>query len=139
MMKEVMAIVRFNMMNITKRALADAGFYSLTTIKVMGRGKGSVDYFLMQGAGNGYEEAISQLSPSPKLVPKRLILLVVPDDKVKNVVNTVIEVNQTGKRGDGKIFVMPVKEAFRVSTGETGDAAIDNIIVKTRVKQGDPK
>jgi nitrogen regulatory protein PII 2 len=134
MMKEIMAIIRFNMMNITKRALSDAGVYSLTTLKVMGRGKGNVDYSLMHGVEEGHEEAISQLSPSPKLIPKRLITLVVPDDQVKKVINTLIEVNRTGKKGDGKIFILPVNDAVRVRTGETGDAAIDNLTVANPLK-----
>jgi nitrogen regulatory protein PII 2 len=133
-MKEVMAIIRFNMMNVTKRALADAGFYSLTTLKVMGRGKGNVDFFLLQGAEAGQEEAISQLSSAPKLIPKRLITLVVPDDQVKTVVKAISEVNHTGKKGDGKIFVLPIDEAVRVRTGETGEKAIDNVLKANPVK-----
>ena len=117
MMKEVKALVRFNMMNITKRALSDAGFYSLTTLKVMGRGKGNVDYFLLDGAEEGHEEAVSQLSPSPKLIPKRLIMVVTPDNLVDKLVKTIIEVNQTGKRGDGKIFITPVVETYTISNG----------------------
>ena len=133
-MKEVMAIIRFNMMNVTKRALSDAGFYSLTTLKVMGRGKGNVDYFILKGAEGGQEEAVSQLSSSPKLVPKRLITLVVPDDQAKNVVKAILEVNQTGKKGDGKIFILPVADAVRVRTGETGEKAIDNVVEAAGVK-----
>jgi nitrogen regulatory protein PII 2 len=133
-MKEVMAIIRFNMMNITKRALSDAGFYSLTTLKVMGRGKGNVDFFLLEGAEEGHEEAISQLGPSPKLIPKRLITVVVPDDQAGKVVQAIMEVNQSNKKGDGKIFVMPVSEAFRIHTGETGDKAIDNTTTGSAVK-----
>jgi len=133
-MKEVMAIVRFNMMNVTKRALADAGFYSLTTLKVTGRGKGNVDFFLLQGAETGHEEAVAQLSSAPKLIPKRLITLVVQDDQVKNAVKIITEVNQTGQKGDGKIFVLPITDAVRVHTGETGDKAIDNVLKGVPVK-----
>jgi nitrogen regulatory protein PII 2 len=133
-MKEVMAIVRFNMMNITKRALADAGFYSLTTLKVTGRGKGNVDFFLLQGAETGHEEAVAQLSSAPKLIPKRLITLVVRDDQVKNAVKVITEVNQTGQKGDGKIFVLPITDAVRVHTGETGEKAIDNVLKGVPVK-----
>jgi nitrogen regulatory protein PII 2 len=133
-MKEVMAIVRFNMMNVTKRALADAGFYSLTTLKVTGRGKGNVDFFLLQGAETGHEEAVAQLSSAPKLIPKRLITLVVQDDDVKNAVKVITEVNQTGQKGDGKIFVLPITDAVRVHTGETGDKAIDNVLKGVPVK-----
>jgi nitrogen regulatory protein PII 2 len=133
-MKEVMAMIRLNMMNITKRALSDAGFFSLTTLKVTGRGKGSVDYFLLDGAEEGHEEAVSQLSPSPKLIPKRLIIIVTPDNLVDHVVKAIMDVNQTSKKGDGKIFVMPVLDAFRIHTGETGENAIDNVTGAAPVK-----
>lgn len=133
-MKEVMAIVRFNMMNVTKRALSDGGFYSLTTLKVLGRGKGNTDYFILKGVAEGHEEAVAQLSPSPKLIPKRLVTLIVPDDQVQSVVKAIIEVNQTGQKGDGKIFILPVLDAVRVRTGETGEQAIDNVETVTTVK-----
>lgn len=124
-MKEVLAVIRMNKMNETKRALADAGVASMTARKVIGRGVGKVDYLLLKGAEEGYEEAINQLSPGPKLIPKRMLTMVVPDSKVETVVKTVIEVNQTGAPGDGKIFVMPVSDAVRVRTGEVGDEALD--------------
>lgn len=124
-MKEVLAVIRMNKMNETKRALADAGIASLTARKVIGRGQGKVDYLLLKGAEEGYEEAINQLSPGPKLIPKRMLTMVVPDSKVDLTVKTVIEVNQTGAPGDGKIFVMPVSDAVRVRTGEIGDDALD--------------
>lgn len=123
-MKEVLAVIRMNKMNETKRALADAGISSLTARKVIGRGKGKVDYLLLQGAQEGYDEAINQLGPGPKLIPKRMLTIVVPDDKADLVVRTIIRVNKTGSPGDGKIFVAPVTDAVRVRTGETGDVAI---------------
>jgi nitrogen regulatory protein PII 2 len=124
-MKEIMAIIRMNKMNDTKRALTDAGVSSLTARKVMGRGKGKVDFFLLQGAQQGAEEAISQLGEGPKFIPKRLLTVVVPDDKAALVVRTISEVNRTGNPGDGKIFVLPIVDAVRVRTGEAGDVAVD--------------
>ncbi len=125
-MKEVMAVIRMNMMNKTKKALADAGISSFTaTGRVMGRGKGNVDFKLLEGAKNGYEEAISQLSKDPRLIPKRLLWIVVPDPLVQKTVATIIEINQTGQPGDGKIFVMPITDAYRVRTGESGDTVLD--------------
>lgn len=124
-MKEVMAIIRMNKMNVTKRSLSDAGIYSMTARKVIGRGKGKVDYLLLKGAQEGYEEAINQLSPGPKLIPKRMITVVVPDNKVELAVKTIIDINKTGSPGDGKIFVLPTSDAVRVRTSETGDAALD--------------
>lgn len=123
-MKEILAIIRMNRMNETKRALSDEGISSLTARKVIGRGKGKVDYLLLQGAQEGHDEAINQLGPGPKLIPKRMLTIVVPKDKVDLVARTIIRVNKTGSPGDGKIFVGPVTDAIRVRTGETGDAAI---------------
>mgnify|MGYP000421320224 FL=1 len=125
-MKEVMAVIRMNMMNKTKKALAEAGISSFTaTGRVMGRGKGNVDYTLLDGAKEGYEEAIAQLGKGPRLVPKRLLWIIVPDELVQKTVDTIIEVNQTGQPGDGKIFVMPTLDAIRIRTGESGDTVLD--------------
>ena len=124
-MKEVMAIVRMNMMNQTKRALSEAGISSMTARDVLGRGKGLVDYSLLEGAEKGYEEAISQLGQSGRLIPKRLLFVIVPDNLVETTVKTIISVNRAGKSGDGKIFVMPIHESFSVRTGEGGDLVLD--------------
>ena len=124
-MKEVMAIIRMDKMNVTKRSLSEAGIHSMTARKVIGRGKGKVDYLLLKGAQEGYEEAINQLSPGPKMLPKRAVTIVVPDSKVELTVKTIIDVNQTGSPGDGKIFVLPIMDAVRVRTAESGDVALD--------------
>lgn len=112
-------------MNQTKQALADAGFPALNATKVLGRGKGQVDFRLLRGAEAGAEEAIAQLGGGPKLIPKRMINLVVADEEVPLVVQTLLETNSTGQAGDGKIFVLPISDAVRVRTGETGLDAID--------------
>lgn len=124
-MKEVMAIIRMNRMNETREALAGIGMGSFTARKVQGRGKGMVDFSILRGAQDGIEEAISQLGQGQRLIPKRLLTLIVPDKKVDLVVKTIISVNQTGKAGDGKIFIMPVTESIRVRTGETGENTLD--------------
>ncbi|HPM34970.1 MAG TPA: P-II family nitrogen regulator [Spirochaetota bacterium] len=124
-MKEVMAIVRMNKINQTKRALSEAGISSMHAKDCLGRGKGLVDFNVLHGAEQGYEEAISQLGSTQRLIPKRMISVVVPNKLVKKVVETVISVNQTGKSGDGKIFVMPVIDSIRIRTGESGDETLD--------------
>jgi nitrogen regulatory protein PII 2 len=124
-MKEVMAIVRINMMNKTKKALAAAGISSITARDALGRGKGLVDLTLLEGAERGYEEAVAQLGQSQRLVPKRIFFTVVPDRLVPKTVQAIIEVNRTGKSGDGKIFIMPLGDAVRVRTGESGDQVLD--------------
>ncbi|MEJ2071690.1 MAG: P-II family nitrogen regulator [Syntrophobacterales bacterium] len=124
-MKEIMAIVRINMMNKTKRALAEAGISSITARDALGRGKGLVDMTLLEGAEKGYEEAVAQLGQSQRLIPKRIFYVVVPDKLVQKTVKTIIRVNRTGKSGDGKIFIMPVADSVRVRTGESGDPILD--------------
>jgi nitrogen regulatory protein PII 2 len=49
----------------------------------------------------------------------------VPDSKVKDAVEAIIEANRTGHHGDGKIFICPVEEAIRIRTGETGSATLE--------------
>lgn len=119
-MKEIMAIIRQNKMNTTKEALAEVGITSFTaTGRVLGRGKGLVDYRILHGAEEGHVEAIDQLGEGPRLVPKRLITVVVSDDWKDKTVQTIIEANRSGNAGDGKIFVLPINDAIRVRTGET--------------------
>lgn len=125
-MKEVMAVIRMNMISKTKIALANAGISSITARDCLGRGKGLVDLSLLKGAEKGYEEAISQLGQSQRLIPKRILFIVVPDKMVEKTVKTIIKVNQTGKSGDGKIFVVPVLDSVRVRTGEKGNITIDD-------------
>jgi nitrogen regulatory protein PII 2 len=126
-MKEIMAIIRMNMVNQTKRALTEAGISSITAREALGRGKGLVDIKLLKGAEQGYEEAISQLGQSQRLIPKRLLFIVVKEKYVEKTVKTIIKVNQTGKSGDGKIFVMPVSDSISVRTGESGDTTLDDL------------
>ena len=126
-MKEIMAIVRINMMNQTKKALADAGISSITARDGLGRGKGLVDLTLLEGAEKGYEEAVAQLGQSQRLIPKRVFFVVVPDKLVSKTVQAIMKVNHTGKSGDGKVFVMPVADSIRVRTGESGDLVLDEV------------
>jgi nitrogen regulatory protein PII 2 len=114
-----------NMMNKTKKALTDVGISSMTAKDCLGRGKGLVDFKVLAGAEKGYEEAVSQLGQSQRLIPKRLLAVVVPDKLVSKTVKAIMRVNQTGKSGDGKIFVMPVQNSVSVRTGEAGDATLD--------------
>jgi nitrogen regulatory protein PII 2 len=124
-MKEVTAIVRINMMNKTKRALAEAGIWSMTAGPALGRGKGIVDMELLRGVEKGYEEAIAQLGQSGRLIPKRMLFLVLPNSLVEKAVKMIMKVNRTGKSGDGRIYVTPVSETISVRTGEGGDSVLD--------------
>ena len=123
-MKEVIAVVRMNMMNQTKSALSEAGIDAFFAHEAQGRGKGVVNVAVLEGAASGYEEAAAVLGEKGKLYPKRMLTVVVTDDLVEDVVEAITAVNQTGKPGDGKIFVLPLSDAVRVRTGEKGDKSI---------------
>ncbi len=123
-MKEIIAIVRMNMMNQTKKALTEAGVDAFFAHEANGRGKGFINPQVLAGAEDGYEEAASLLGEKGKLYPKRLVTIVVEDDFVDTVVASIISVNKTGKPGDGKIFILPLGDAVRVRTGESGMKSI---------------
>ena len=124
-MKEVTAIIRMQKINATKQACVAAGLSSFTARKVQGRGRGDVDFRVLQAAQAGKEEAIAQLGEGPLLTPERVLTFVVSDEQVETLVNTIISVNKTGNHGDGKIFVKNITDAVRVRTGERGLAALD--------------
>ena len=129
-MKEVLAVIRMNKINPTKQALVDAGFPAFTAAKVMGRGSRPVDFELRKALTDDSApapEALASLAQGPRLIAKRMLSMVVPDEAVASVVKTLIAANQTGNPGDGKIFVLPVDDVARVRTGETGAKAIDEM------------
>jgi nitrogen regulatory protein PII 2 len=131
-MKEVMAIIRMNQIAKTKQALVDAGFPSMTAAVVSGRGRQTVDFELCQVINEHPEDSADMLpllTQGPHLIAKRLISLVVPDERVKEAVDTLIAANQTGNPGDGKIFVMPIYDSVRVSNGESGAMSIADMIL----------
>jgi nitrogen regulatory protein PII 2 len=123
--KEVMAIVRMNMMNKTKNALLKAGISSLNANECLGRGKGLVNLPVLNGAEKRYEEMMNELGNAGRLVPKRILRVVVPNKLVKTVVDAIISVNKTGRSGDGKIFVLPIAEAWQVRTSLSGEEILD--------------
>jgi len=126
-MKMILAIIRIAKMNETKQALSDAGLPSFTAMGVLGRGYG-------RGFGPTYQEVMSnpanqemlkQIGTEPRLKSKRMITLVVPDEKKDLAVQTIIKTNQTGNSGDGKIIVVEALDSIRVRTGEKGDITLD--------------
>lgn len=127
-MKEIMAIIRMNMVNRTKEAIAKEGYPGITCRKVFGRGKKKLEDTLTEEILQGEVEVChilgETLSENHRLLPKRLITLMVKDADVSRIVETIIDVNQTGNFGDGKIFVLPLDEVIRIRTGELGEEAI---------------
>lgn len=126
-MKEIIAIIRMNKVNVTKKALADIGTCGLHAMKVKGRGKVHVDLSILDEMGATEEIAgivTESLSKGSRLIPKRMLTILVQDNEIDKVVDTIISVNKEGNKGDGKIFVCPVPDAVRVRTGERGEATI---------------
>jgi nitrogen regulatory protein PII 2 len=137
-MKEMTVIIRRDKLPETKRVLEGLGYPSLTIQSVDGRGKqkGSMCDYADEEMPESFCPAV-KLTPTPSAyaiehtlpkgalyVPKRMLTIVVPDYVVKKIVNSIVKVNQTGKRGDGKIFVSQIVGALRIRTGETGGEAI---------------
>jgi nitrogen regulatory protein PII 2 len=117
-MKEIMAIIRGQKVNATKDALAEAGFPGFFGSKVLGRGQKHIGELQAAGllsseelprdvVGESFTEAI-------RLISKRLITLIVNDGDAARAIEIIIGVNQSGKPGDGKIFVLPIDESYRV-------------------------
>lgn len=119
-MKEIVAFIRINKTQRTRDALAEKGYYSLTVNNALGRGRQKGLHYEIKGEPVKEYEDTARLS----YIPKRMLTLVVTDDQVGEVVDTIIEVNRTGNIGDGKIFVCPIEEAVRVRTNERGERAI---------------
>jgi len=135
-MKEIIAVVRMNKVSATKKALVKVGAAGFTASKVRGRGKLVVDRsiiaerkkaLLALAQKNDYntKKMITEFLNGTRLFPRRLFNVFAHDDDVPKIVAAIIEANQTEyKVGDGKIFVLPVLDAVRVRTKETGEAAI---------------
>lgn len=137
-MKEITAIIRRDKVPETKTALSELGFPSMTLQSCEGRGKqkGAMCAEMDSEMPDVFCTAV-KLKPTPStyalehtlpkvamFVPKKMITMVVPDDKVDIIVQTIIKVNQSNQRGDGKIFVSPIESALRVRTGDRDCDAI---------------
>lgn len=113
-MHKVEAIIRPEKLDDVKNALAAAGFVGLNIVHVTGRGVQRGVVHVGRG-GETYEV---------DLLPKVKIEVVVKEADTEKVLQIISETARTGHIGDGKIFVMPVLDAFRVRTGERGEAAL---------------
>ena len=124
-MKEVIAIIRRHKLQETKAGLLGIGIPALTMISVEGRGKQKG----LPGWNYELDPTLTEVEEkntgvNMRFIPKRMVYIVVEDEDVPKVVETIIRTNQSGHIGDGKIFVCPVEDAIRVRTGEIGEQAI---------------
>jgi nitrogen regulatory protein P-II 1 len=112
-MKKIEAIIRPENLESVRVSLEEKGIVSMTVLEVQGRGR-QKGVCLQWRAGEYCVE----------FLPKLRLDMVVSDDKLETAIEAITAVAKTGKNGDGKIFVYPVEEVVRVSTGERGKEAI---------------
>lgn len=112
-MQKIEAIIRPEKFDIIKDALTEMGYSGMSVIEMKGHGN-----------QKGVSEVWRGKRYRVDLLPKIKLEIVVNDDVVDDVVQTIIRESQTGSVGDGKIFVTAVTNAFRIRTGEEGEIAI---------------
>ena len=112
-MKQVTTIIKPFKLDEVREALAEVGVNGLTVTEVKGFGRQKGHTELYRGA----EYVVDFL-------PKIRVEMVIPDAMVDDVIEAIVKAARTGKIGDGKIFVMPVEQAIRIRTSESGDAAL---------------
>ena len=112
-MKKIEAIIRPEKFDIIKDALTEQGYGGMSVAEMKGHGN-----------QKGVSEVWRGKRYRVDLLPKIKIELVVSDESVDKVVQTIIDESQTGSIGDGKIFVLDLVECVRIRTGERGQKAI---------------
>ena len=112
-MKKIEAIIKPFKLDEVREALSELGIMGLTATEVKGFGRQKGHTELYRGA-----EYVVDFLPKVKLD------VVVTDDMVDKVIDSITKTAHTGKIGDGKIFVMNVEDAVRIRTGEKGNTAI---------------
>lgn len=112
-MKLVTAIIKPFKLDDVKTALEDRGIHGLTVSEVSGFGR-----------QKGHTEVYRGAEYTVDLVPKVRIEIVVEDDAASGIVDAIVASAQTGKIGDGKVWVTPVESIVRVRTGERGADAL---------------
>ncbi len=112
-MKKIEAIIKPFKLDEVKENLNEIGIQGITVTEVKGFGRQKGHTELYRGA----EYVVDFL-------PKIKMEIVVKDDMVQKVVETIVDTAKTGRIGDGKIFVLPMDEVIRIRTGEKGEEAI---------------
>ena len=106
-MKMIKSIIRPNKVDDVKDALAKLNIAGMTVTEVRGHGK-----------QKGHTAIYRGKEYNVTLLPKMEVELVVPDDLSDEAVKTILQSARTGEIGDGRVFVLPVLESYRVRTGE---------------------
>ncbi len=112
-MKKIEAIIQPFKFEDVKAALIQAGIEGMTITEVKGFGR-----------QKGHKEIYRGSEYTVVVLPKVKVEVVAGDDKAELVVKTILESAKTGKIGDGKVFVLPVSEAYRIRTEESDEKAV---------------
>ncbi|WP_085163888.1 nitrogen regulatory protein P-II [Gilliamella bombi] len=112
-MKKIEAIIKPFKLDDIREALADQGITGMTVTEVKGFGR-----------QKGHTELYRGAEYMVDFLPKVKIELIVSDDILEMCIETIMKTAQTGKIGDGKIFVYNVEQVIRIRTGEMDDSAI---------------
>ena len=112
-MKKVEAIIKPHKIEDVRNGLSGIGIIGMTTYEVRGFGR-----------QKGHTELYRGSEYQVNFVPKIKVEIVVPDDRVDEVIKTISESAASGSIGDGKLFVSDVSKAIRIRTGETGEDAL---------------
>lgn len=112
-MKKIEAIIQPHKLDDVKEALKGIGIDGLTITEVRGHGR-----------QKGHKEVYRGMEYDVDLLPKLKLETVVPDDRLQEIVRTLVESARTGKIGDGKIFIYEVAEAIRIRNDDRGEAAL---------------
>ncbi|GAB4389379.1 MAG: P-II family nitrogen regulator [Thermodesulfovibrionales bacterium] len=112
-MQKITAVIRLERFEEVRTALEKKGYPGMMLTRIEGHGqqKGLTQQF----RGRPY---------TIEMLPKFKLELVVKDGDVKDIVATIMGAARTGQTGDGKIFVSPVSEVYRIRTGEASEAAL---------------
>lgn len=112
-MKKVECIIRPFKLAEVRDALTEVGVRGMTVSEVRGFGR-----------SRGHTELYRGSEYTIEFVPKIKLEIIVGEDDVESVTEALLRTAATGKIGDGKIFILPVDQAFRIRTGEKGSDAI---------------
>lgn len=112
-MKMIVAILQPHRLDTVREALASVGVHGMTASEVQGYGR--------QG---GHKEIYRGAEYEVHFVPKVKIEVAVSDDDEDRAVEAIQNAAQTGRIGDGKIFVLDISRAVRIRTGESGEDAL---------------
>jgi nitrogen regulatory protein P-II 1 len=112
-MKKVEAIIKPFKLEDVKEALSEVGVEGMTVVEVKGFGR-----------QKGHTEIYRGSEYTVDFLPKIKLEVVLADNAVESAIKAIVAAAKTGKIGDGKVFVLPVENAIRIRTDETGEQAV---------------